>query len=142
MSARRQRRKQRRRRARAIERRAQEAQTRRAARQARAEAARLRHLELIAAAAARPEDLVATTSTSTRITRPGERRPRVSNKTMDTLVAAAWRAGWECRPTGDEHIKVRPQGAQRWLASIPCSPSSRRTVSNLASRLRSAGVEV
>jgi len=92
--------------------------------------------------AARPEDLVATTKATARTTRPGERRPRVSNKTMDTLVAAAWRAGWECKPSGEEHIKVRPPGAPRWLASIPGSPSSRRTVSNLTSRLRSAGIEV
>jgi len=142
VTGRRQRRKRRQQRQHAHELRAERARARRAARRAAEDAATARRLQLIRAAAARPEDLVATTSRQPRPTRPGERRPRAADKTMDALVAAAWDAGWECKASGTEHVKVRPQGAARWLVSIPGTPSSRRTVPNLTSRLRSAGVEI
>lgn len=74
-----------------------------------------------------------------RLRNPGTERPRHQNQDMDSLVAAAWAAGWWCKRGGNQHMKCYPPDDGR-MVPIPSTPSDRRTYRNKRSQLRRGGV--
>jgi hypothetical protein len=47
-----------------------------------------------------------------RLDNPTAKRPKVSNRDMDTLVRAAWEQGWWCVEGGRNYVKCYPIGWQ------------------------------
>jgi predicted RNase H-like nuclease len=68
-------------------------------------------------------------------------RPRHSKKDYDALVAAAWDAGWWCETRGSNYIACYPPDGSAFVM-VPSTPSSQRTLRNLRSRFKRAGLDV
>lgn len=72
---------------------------------------------------------------------PTAQRPKLRNKDMDKLVAAAWEAGWKCVRSGKNYILCYPPDGGR-MVTIPSTPSSSKTYANKRAPLRRGGVNL
>lgn len=76
-----------------------------------------------------------------RTKNPKAKRPKLTDKDMDSLAEAAWEAGAWCERAGNLHVKVYPADGSRMIP-IPATPSGHRTFQNKRSALRRAGIPV
>jgi hypothetical protein len=77
-----------------------------------------------------------------RLQNPSAKRPKVSNRDMDALVAAAWKQGWWCERGGNNHVKCYPPDGSRMIP-IPSTPSNpRRARKNKTAALQRAGLKI
>ena len=68
--------------------------------------------------------------------------PGVSDRQMNELIHAAWKAGAWCeRNPKTNYVKVYPEDGSRMI-KIPSTPSDHRTYQNKRSALRRAGIDV
>jgi hypothetical protein len=73
---------------------------------------------------------------------PNAKRPKVSNRDMDGLVAAAWDQGWWCERGGRNYVKCYPPNGSR-MVPIQSTPSNpRRARANKMAALRRAGLDI
>ena len=70
---------------------------------------------------------------------PQAKRPRVKEKELDAMVAAAWAAGWWCERGGNKHVKCYPPDDHR-MVPVPGTPSDWRTIKNKRAQLRRSGL--
>lgn len=74
-----------------------------------------------------------------RIEHPSAKRPKVTNREMDVLLATVWGQGWWCVRGGNNHVKCYPPDGTR-IVTIPCTPSNRgRTAMNKKKALQRKG---
>lgn len=72
---------------------------------------------------------------------PNAQRPKVKNRDLDGLIAAAWEAGWWAVPMGNNHVKCySPTGGQ--VIPVPSTPSDHRTFRNKRAQFRRQGLDV
>lgn len=76
-----------------------------------------------------------------RTANPGAQRPKVKNRDIDNLIAAAWEQGWWCELTKKNHVMgYAPNGTG--IVTFPGTPSDHRAVRNARSLLRQHGVNL
>ncbi|MGI8623717.1 MAG: hypothetical protein ACR2NB_09590 [Solirubrobacteraceae bacterium] len=75
-----------------------------------------------------------------RTTNPDAKRPSVKDRELNEFVKSAWAAGWWCEKKG-KHVKAYPPNGPMWV-TIAGTPSDWRTVKNIRSKLRQAGLEI
>jgi len=73
---------------------------------------------------------------------PDARRPTVKNRDLDTMLEAAWNAGWwAARKKGQSHVKCYSPDGQR-MVTVASTPSDHRTIPNTRSAFRRAGLKL
>lgn len=72
---------------------------------------------------------------------PQAKCPRHPKKDYRLLVEAAWAAGWKCMK-GTNYIFCYPPDKTLDRVWVPTTPSSPRTLRNVKSHFRAAGLEV
>lgn len=77
-----------------------------------------------------------------RLENPSAKRPKVTNRDMDSLIVAAWEQGWWCVEGGRNYIKCYPPDGSRMIPiqSTPSNP--RRARANKKAALRRAGLDI
>jgi hypothetical protein len=74
-----------------------------------------------------------------RLRNPQAKRPKVKDRELDAMIAAAWKAGWWCRRTGSGHVFCYPPDEGR-MVDVANTPSDHRTVPNTRSYFRRSGL--
>jgi hypothetical protein len=76
-----------------------------------------------------------------RVENPKAKRPKVKDKSLDSLIQAAWDAGWWVEVGGNNHPKCfSPEGG--YVIPVPSTPSGSRTFLNKRAQFRRAGLGV
>jgi hypothetical protein len=76
-----------------------------------------------------------------RLANPNAACPRVKQKNLNAMVAAAWDAGWWCEKTSKSHVMCYPPDGGR-MVLVANTPSDRRTIPNTRSALRLSGLDI
>jgi hypothetical protein len=76
-----------------------------------------------------------------RTDNPDAKCPRHPKKDYRLLVEAAWAAGWKCEK-GTKYIFCYPPDKEQDRVWVPTTPSSQRTLRNVKSNFRAAGLAV
>jgi len=76
-----------------------------------------------------------------RVDNPKAKCPRHPKKDYRLLVEAAWAAGWKCEK-GTNYIFCYPADPTLDRVWVPMTPSSARTLRNVKSNFRAAGLAV
>jgi hypothetical protein len=76
-----------------------------------------------------------------RLENPDAKRPKVSNKELDAMVARAWEAGWWARQTKNNYAWCYPPDGGKPL-KVVSTPSSSRTIPNTRSAFARRGLKV
>jgi hypothetical protein len=79
---------------------------------------------------------------SERALNPAGKRPKVKNRELDAMVAAAWDAGWKCSKTSQGHVMCYPPERTVKPVLVAGTPSDHRTIPNTRSALRKSGLNV
>ena len=78
----------------------------------------------------------------TRTANPQGKRPKVKDRVLDAMIAAAWEAGWWCERTGSSHVMCYPADQKEKPVLVANTPSDHRTIPNTRSRLRRSGLAI
>ena len=73
---------------------------------------------------------------------PQAERPKVRDRELDAMVAAAWDAGWWCVRTKKNHVMCFPPDTTKDGVLVANTPSDFRVVHNTRSDLRRSGLSI
>lgn len=76
-----------------------------------------------------------------RVEYPDAKCPDHTKKDYRLLVKAAWAAGWWCVKRR-KYIFIYPIDSTQDIVKVPMTPSSQRTLENLKSALKGAGLDL
>ena len=73
---------------------------------------------------------------------PKAKRPKVKNRELDEMVAAAWAAGWHCARTKSSHVMCYPPDKKRRPVLVASTPSDHHTIPNTRSAFQRSGLNL
>jgi hypothetical protein len=73
---------------------------------------------------------------------PRGKRPKVKNRELDAMVAAAWQAGWHCVKLSKGHVMCYPPDKTMKPVLVASTPSDHRTIPNTRAAMRQRGLNV